>query len=249
LSSVDRTYHLYGPNSWETQDQLIRLDKSIGELIAAAERAAGGKQNLVVVLTADHGGAAIPEEWAAMGLEAFRVAPTALSKVVDDELLLTFGVKNGIAAIEETDVYFDWRAMADKKLDLVAVRRAAAAVLMKQPDVAVAVARDDLYGPDPTGLLKSLQAGFHPDRSGDVLVVLKPFHVLDSEPKGTSHGSPYSYDAEVPLLVWGRGVKSGVFTVVARAVDVAPTVAALMELGNPASCEGHPISEALVLPK
>ena len=39
------------------------------------------------------------------------------------------------------------------------------------------------------------------------------------------------------------------YPVKARVVDVAPTVAALMELGNPALCEGHPISDALALPK
>ncbi len=247
FSPVDRTYHLYGPNSWEMQDHLIRLDKAIGDLIAAAERAAGGRQNLVVVLSADHGGSAIPEEWAAMGLDGVRVAPSAMVKAVDDELTAKFGLKGAALAIDETDIYLDWKAIADKKLDLVAVRRAGAAALMRLPEVALAVSRDDLAGSDP--MLKALQAGFHPDRSGDVLLVLKPFRVLESEPRGTSHGTPYSYDAEVPLLLWGRGVKSGVFPIKANVVDVAATAAALMELGNPSSCEGHALSDALALPK
>ena len=80
FSAVDRVYHLYGPYSWEMQDMLQRLDKSVGDLIAAAEKAAGGKQNLVVVLSADHGGAAIPEEWAALGLDGVRVDPGPIQK-------------------------------------------------------------------------------------------------------------------------------------------------------------------------
>lgn len=249
FAPVDRTYHLYGPNSWEMQDHLMRLDKSIGDLIAAAERAAGGRQNLVVVLSADHGGAAIPEEWAAIGLDGMRVAPTNLLKVVEDELSAKFALKSSVLAIEETDMYLDWKAIADKKLDLLAVRRAAAAVLMKQSEVALAISRDDFGSPDPTGLIKAFQNGFNAERSGDVMMVLKPFRVLESEPRGTSHGTPYSYDAEVPFLAWGRGVKPGVYPVKAKVIDVAPTVAALMELGNPALCEGHPLSDALALPK
>ncbi len=257
FSPVDRTYHLYGPNSWEMQDQLQRVDRAIGDLLVAAERAAGGRQNLVVVLSGDHGGAAVPEEWAEIGLDGVRVPPSTLQKAVDDELAAKFGLKTPVLAIEETDVYLDLKAMADKKVDPATVRRAAAALLQQQADVAYAVARDDLPAQaklgslnDPLGTLaKALAAGFHPERSGDVLMVLKPFHVLESEPKGTSHGTPYSYDAEVPLVVWGRGVKPGVVANTVRAVDVAPTAAALMELGNPASCEGHAVGDVLALPK
>lgn len=249
FSAVDRTYHLYGPNSWEMQDQVLRLDKAIGDVMAAAERAAGGKQNVVFVLTADHGGAAIPEEWAALGLEGTRVAPLMLQKLVDDELAAKFGLKAGVQAIEETDVYLDLKAIAEKKLDLAVVRRVAAQVLLKHSDVALSISRDDLKIAEPSGLTRALQLGFHPERSGDVLMVLKPFRVLESEPQGTSHGTPYSYDAEVPMLVWGRGVKPGIFPIQARAVDVAPTVAALMELGNPASCEGRALTDVLALPK
>ncbi len=62
FSSIDRILHLYGPYSWEVQDALLRLDKAVGELLAAADKAAGDRANVLVILTADHGGAAIPEE-------------------------------------------------------------------------------------------------------------------------------------------------------------------------------------------
>lgn len=249
VSSFDRTYHLYGPASWEMQDMVLRLDKTLGDLLAYFERTVG-RGNVVVLLTADHGGAAIPEEWAALGLEGKRVPPAELQAFVNDALKTKTGVEKVIAAIEETDVYLDWKALAEKKQDVVQVRRQVAELLRSRLEVAVAVSRDDLQGRSHAqGLTRSLELGFHPDRSGDVLMVLKPFHVLESEARGTSHGTPYSYDAEVPLLMWGRGVKPGIFPISARAVDVAPTVAALMELGAPASCEGHALSDILALQK
>ena len=90
FSALDRTYHLWGPYSWEMQDHVMRLDKAIGELITAAEKAAGGRANLLVVLSADHGGANIPEQWAALGVDGVRVSPTTLEKALvflDDKLL------------------------------------------------------------------------------------------------------------------------------------------------------------------
>lgn len=249
LSPFDRTYHLYGPASWEMQDMVLRLDKWMGDLLALLERSVG-RGNVVLIVSADHGGAAVPEEWAALGLEGKRVPPTQLSQAVNDALKAKTGLEKTIAAIEEIDVYLDTKGLADKKQDLVLVRRQVAEQLRALPEVAYAIARDDLELSDgPGGVVRSLRLAFHPERSGDVLMLLKPFRVLESEPRGTSHGTTWSYDSEVPLLLWGRGVKPGIFPGHARAIDVAPTVAALMELGAPASNEGRALADVLALPK
>lgn len=246
FSPLDRTYHLYGPTSWEVQDHLLRLDRAVGELLAAAERAAG-RGNVLVVLSADHGGANVPEEWAGQGLDAARVAPTSLQQGLDEELARRFGVSSLVAALEQSDVYLDHRVIEGKKLDLGAVRRAAAAWLAKEPHVQLAVAREDLPTTDAHGLGGALRHSFHPQRSGDVLVVLKPFRVLEQETRGTSHGTPWAYDAEVPVVLWGRGVRPGLHARRVAAVDIAPTITALLELGAPAMNEGAPLTEAIVL--
>lgn len=250
LSPFDRTYHLYGPTSWEMQDMVLRLDRVLGDLLALLDRTVG-RGNVVLVLSADHGGAAIPEEWAALGLPGKRVHPTQLTQAVNDAIKAKFGIEKVIAANEETDVYLDWKAITDKKLDPAVVRRAIADALRSLPEVAVAVARDDLdTGAEGSqGLLRPLRLAFHPDRSGDVVMMLKPFHVLESEPRGTSHGTIYSYDSEVPAFFWGRGVKPGISAAHVRVVDITATAAALMELGAPASSEGKALSELVSLPK
>lgn len=249
FSALDRTYHLYGPNSWEMQDHLARLDKQLGELIAAAERAAGGKANLLVVLSADHGGANIPEEWASMGLDGVRVSPAGIQKALNDELEKRFGVASLVVAIEEVDVYLDPKALEAKKLDPAVVRRAAAAFLRTLPDLQTAIAREDIGILDPAGLGRALSNSYHVDRSGDVLMVMKPFHVLESEKAGTSHGTPWTYDTDVPIFLFGKGIKPGIYGATVHPIDVAPTVSALLELGAPASNEGVVLGEALSLPR
>jgi hypothetical protein len=246
FSALDRIYHLYGPYSWEVQDALIRLDKAVGELITAAEKAAGGKNNLLVVLSADHGGAAIPEEWAAAGMPGVRINPAQITQGLNKELQSKFGGGEWIAGIEEIDLYLNSKTLAEKKVDGAAVRRAAAAWLASKPAVAIAVARDDLNGVDPSaGLLPALRFNYFPERSGDVLFVLKPFHVLNEEPAGTTHGTPYAYDAQVPVILLGKGVRPGYYRAQIDITDLAPTVAALMEMGAPALAEGSPRAEAL----
>lgn len=245
FSPTDLVYHLYGPYSWEMQDMVARLDRAIGELISACEKAAGGRSNLLVVLTADHGGAALPEEWAAAGLPASRVSPDVLRQGLLKELQSRFGADLSVA-LEETDVYLLPKNGAEKKLDGPTVRRAAAQWLSRQPPVLLAIARDDLSSAvgGLAGFGRNLMVGYYPDRSGDVLFLPKPFVVLDPEPNGTSHGTPYAYDNQVPVAFMGHGIKSGVYPQLISPVDVAPTVATVMEIGIPASAEGSPRPEA-----
>lgn len=247
FSPLDRTYHLWGPTSWEMQDHLLRLDKALNDLIAAAEKAAGGKGNVLVVLTGDHGGANIPEEWASMGLEGQRVSPVTIQKGLNDELEKKFGVPSLVAAIEEVDVYLDWKAIEAKKLDVAVVRRAAAAILAKMAELQTAVSRDDLDTFDGSGLGTVLRNTFHAERGGDVLMVLKPFRVLESEKAGTSHGTPWSYDSDVPLFLYGKGIKPGLYTQHAEPIDLAPTVSAINEMSAPASNEGKVLTDAVQL--
>ncbi|HEX5748081.1 MAG TPA: alkaline phosphatase family protein [Archangium sp.] len=246
FSATDRVFHQYGPNSWEMQDTMHRLDKAVGDLVALAERAAGGRANLLVVLSADHGGAAVPEHWAASGVDAERVDPRALSKGLTEALRARFG-GDVTATVEELDVYLGGKTLEGGKVDGAAVRRAAAAWLAKQPAITLAVASDDLYTtPDVAGWVEPLRKGYYPGRSGDVLYVVKPFHVISAESVGTNHGTPYAYDQLVPLVLAGKGVKPGIYPREISTTDVAPTVAAALEMNLPASAEGEPRYEALV---
>ena len=59
----------------------------------------------------------------------------------------------------------------------------------------------------------------------------------------SSSGSMYGYDTEVPLLFYGAGIAP---QRVRRRVDmtsVAPTVARLLEISEPAASEGDPLEE------
>ena len=57
-------------------------------------------------------------------------------------------------------------------------------------------------------LAERARASFHPDRSGDLIVLLKPLVTPIAAPgRGyvATHGSPWDYDRRVPLLFWQKG--------------------------------------------
>jgi len=246
FSGIDLLEHLYGPYSWEVQDAMIRIDRTIGDLLGAAEKAAGSKANLTVVLSADHGSPALPEEWASAGLPAARLNPQTLGADLAKELKARFGADLVLGIDEDgTDVYLNRRAIAERKLDLATVRRAAADFLQRQPAIALAVTPDELSGDGRGGYLEALRRGYFPDVSGDVLFLVKPFQIVDSYPSGTNHGTPYSYDATVPVIFFGHGVKAGTYVQQIDPIDVAPTAAALLEMLPPAQAEGSPRPEAI----
>ena len=244
FSGTDLVFHEFGPYSWEMQDTLLRLDRALGQLIAAAERAAGGRGNLVIALTADHGGAAAPEQWAATGLSAKRVNPTELAAGLTQALRQQFG-GDVTATIEHLDVYLGGKTQQGGAVD-AAVRRAAAAWMAKQPAGVMALASEDLFtSPDVAGYPPRMRKGYFAGRSGDVLFMVRPFHLIHSGDAGANHGTPHSYDSQVPMVFAGKGIKPGTYFEEIDPVDFAPTLSALMELGMPASAEGKPRFEVL----
>lgn len=54
FSSNDYVIHMYGPNSLETEDNLIRLDRTLAKLFDAVDKQVG-LDNTLIVLSADHG--------------------------------------------------------------------------------------------------------------------------------------------------------------------------------------------------
>ena len=245
ISPIDFIYHRFGPYSWEIQDAIFKFDKSLSDLLAAAEKAAGGKNNLLVVLSADHGGAAIPEEWAAAGIPGVRINPITLQQGLSKELQSRFGA-DPVAGVRSLDVFLNDKVIKDKGLDGAAVRRAAAMWLGSQTEVSFAVARDDLFSDSGSGgWLDALRRCYYPERSGDVLFLLRPFAVLYDLKDGTEHGTPYAYDSEVPVIFFGHGVRRGMYRQRISPIDVAPSISSLLEIGSPAIAEGSARSEAL----
>ena len=87
--------------------------------------------------------------------------------------------------------------------------------------------------PESWSLLQEARASFDPQRSGDLLLLLKP-RVM-SIPDGSkgyvaTHGSPWDYDRRVPILFWRKGMAGFEKPQSVETVDIVPTLAGTLKL-------------------
>ncbi|MFC7653484.1 hypothetical protein ACFQT4_15140 [Pseudoduganella danionis] len=91
-----------------------------------------------------------------------------------------------------------------------------------------------------------MRRAWNREASGDLMVVAKPYWYFGTGSSGTSHGSPYAYDTNVPLLIMGkRWIKAGAYGQYAEVMDIAPTLAHLLRVRPPAGSEGRVLTEIL----
>jgi hypothetical protein len=245
FSSNDPVGHVWGPDSQEVLDTTLRTDQVLRELFACLD-ARVGVSRYVLVLTADHGICPLPEVAAAQGKDAGRVPGEVLTKQAEAFLSETFGPGRWLQATVTPWLYLDQDRLRRRGLPASAVEEALARWLEKQPGILKAYTRTQLLHGVPADdvIGGRVRRSFHPDRCGDVAVVLKPYHLfVDQFSTGTMHGTPHEYDTHVPLLVYGPAVGAGVrmepvtpqacAAILAQALGIAPP--AVAEAPVPAS--------------
>jgi len=232
VSSVDDIGHWYGPSSREQLDDLVRLDRELGELFRFLDEKVGAGR-YVVALTADHGIPEVPEHTIARGGKATRVPQEELARILADA-----------------------RAAAEAGGTDDEVQARVAAAVERHEVVADAMTTRDLSGPGPAAdpYVALYRNSWRSDRvprfpvfsfSGDgdgvgrygVAVRLVEGAMVDLDP--AVHGTPYDYDRQVPIVFLGANVRPGVSERAARTVDVAPTLAALGSVSPPPGLDGH----------
>ena len=81
----------------------------------------------------------------------------------------------------------------------------------------------------------------HAERCGDLTVVLKRNTLFDFYGSGTNHGSPWDYDREIPLIFMGPGIVQRGPDSPGRTVDIAPSLARILDIAVPADLDGNSI--------
>jgi len=244
FSSNDSVGHTFGPDSPQVRDIAIRTDRAIGQLLDRVDQLIG-LQHTIVALTADHGVAPVPESLTERSLPGGRMTNKELFGAIEQALTTRFGEGQWLMATAGSSPYLNYQLIADKQLDPTEVRRVAAAAAMAVPHVARVYTRDQLLrGEVASDLIGSrVLRGFNAQRSGDLEIILEPYWMRQAT--GTTHGSPYNYDAHIPLILMGRGVKAGRYPGRVALNDLAPTLATLIEVDAPAGSSGRVLIEAL----
>lgn len=237
FSAADYIGHTFGPESHEIMDQILRLDRVLTRLIDTVETRVG-RDRALFVLTADHGVMPLVESLQKRGIAAKRVKPAELRAVVTTALERRFPGKGDLVAnYSPPDFYLSLEAIARYGLRRADVEKTIGDALMATGVVARIYTASSFAGETPSPgedpYFEAVRRSYFAPRSPHVIALLKEFMYLTSNPGGTGHGSPYDYDAHVPVIFMGPRIKAGIYPGATGPEDIAPTLGVLLGLDYP----------------
>ena len=246
FSSTDYIGHGYGPNSIEQEDDFLRLDKELGGLLDYLDSKIG-KGQYTVFLSADHGVANVIGFMKENKIPAGGIVEATALKELNQQLKDKFGHSDLALNISNYQVVLNNNLInSEKKLKRDEIVAAIISFFSKQEAVLTAFDIQQLEStPLQSKIREMIGNGYFAPRGGDVQIIFKPNYMETYGPTGTTHGMWNPYDAHIPLLWYGWGIKAGKTNRETYMTDIAPTVAALLHIQMPGGCIGKVISEVM----
>jgi Phosphoglyceromutase len=150
-------------------------------------------------------------------------------------------------AVMNGNVYFNYAALKRDGVNLDELAQVAGEAALTVPGISRYFTRNQLERGE-VSLTDPIERraihGFYPPRSGDLILIQEPYKYLGDTITAT-HGSPYSYDTNVPTIIMSTGVVPGRYYESATPADIAPTLCALLSVTKPSSATGRVLIEAL----
>ncbi len=248
LSATDAVGHVFGPDSRELHDQVIRLDRYLGAFLDRLITRVG-RNDLLVVLSADHGVSSFPGYHRAHGRpDVHGVQVDSIIRAYNRELGTRLGDTAKRVLLFDTGMLIlaDNGRLSAARIDVDSVTGVVANRLRLVPGMARVDRPADLARADTLQDPIARRWIHHVDPDAGVVLVMtlqEPF-VWGNE-SYAMHGSPFDSDARVPLVLMGRGVKAGRYEQRAATVDIAPTLASLLGISPFSLLDGRVLREAL----
>ena len=253
LSATDAVGHAFGPDSREIHDQVLRLDRYLAWFLKRLTDRVG-KDNVVVVLTADHGVTAFPERTRAKtGGVAYRVFLDTLVTAVNRQLdtLARAGdtprqwleFDSGMLFLRDNGRFAASGIRTDSMVEALTAR------ILRVQGVARVIKPSDLANADTASdpVARRWLHSLTPDAGVVLTVTPQPGSVWDvANLPIAMHGLPSDDDAHVPIILWGRGVRRGAYAGRMNTVDIAPTLSVLLGITPLSLVDGHARTEALL---
>ena len=243
LSATDYIGHSYGNRGAEMCIQMLALDDALGSFL---DRLDATGIDYMVMLTADHGGPDITERLREQAIsDAERVDPAlypaAASAAISARTGITVPQGNLLLGTGPFgDLYLNSSLSGAQRARVLAEAKA---LYAGHRQVQAVFTRADLEAaPAPSGspenwsLATIARASFDPERSGDLILLLKPRVMPIATPAPgyvSTHGSPWGYDRRVPILFWRKGLMHMEQPQAVETVDIMPTLAAEIGLAIP----------------
>lgn len=246
FSSTDYIGHTFGPNSIEQEDDFLRLDKELGAFFDFLDSKVG-KGQYTVFLSADHGVSQVPDFLKENKIPAGRVPLSGMVTQLNTNLKTRFGVDKLVVSDDNYQLHLNYPAIDSAKLDKEEINKMMVDFMSKQPGVARSFQLSKMMQTPLNAKIKEMLAnGYYPRRNGEVQIIFQPNFIESfGSNSGTTHGLWNPYDAHIPLVWYGWGIKQGKLNRETYMTDIAATLAALLRIQMPSGCVGKVIEEVM----
>ncbi len=239
FSGVDAVNHFFGPSSLENEEVVLQLDQRLRDLFNFIDKHIGLDETLIV-LSADHGMAEMPEYMTELGYEVGRIYSDEIIERANKIGQKLYNIDGIAKSFFRPSLYLDKEKINAEGLNVQKVEIEIAKELTKTKGIALAVGRSGVNELEKQPIYKQIKNNYHPSRSGDIYIAQSPYWFLfEKGPIGVMHGSPWKYDTHVPIIFAGAGVIAEKVNRLVHPVDVAPTIAAYLGVSPPASSIGE----------
>lgn len=244
ISSTDYVGHSFGPNSIEIEDTYLRLDKDIESFLNYLDKTVG-KGNYTLFLSADHGVAHVPAFLKEHKIPGGTFEDGDIVKDLNTKIEGKFGIKSGVKTVMNYQVYLNDKSIAEQNKSKDDIIEFVIEVLKEKDFIINAFELDEVMEAAlPAPQREMMINGYNPKRSGDIEFTFKSGY-FDGGAKGTTHGLWNPYDAHIPCVFFGWGVKPGKTNRETYMTDIAPTLAALLHIQMPNGTVGKVITELI----
>ncbi len=227
----------HGPESIEAEDMYYKLDETIADLIKFVNSQVKDSR-VVYIFTSDHGTSP------SIAVDAPRFNSRQFEVILNGFLSVRYGSDDWVLGCSNGAVYLNHNAVYKKNLSLAEVQNETATFALQLEGVSHAITSTTLstsyFG---NGYAQKIQNGFYQRRSGDVILNLMPNWIERDASRLSQSGSMYNYDRAVPLIIYGKDIPRQVVSRFVDAISIAPTIATIMDIREPAASEGIPLEE------
>lgn len=235
---------LFGPRSVEIEDIFLRLDKDIKHLVDFLDDYIG-MENVLLYITSDRGVADVPEYLKYKKQNAGVFDPNKALSLLNSYLSILYGDGEWVKAYQSGQLYISQQLIDQSGVSLREVQEQAAGFMVQYSGVSDAVPASSIVTNNFTsGIKGKMQNSFHQKRSGDVMINLEPGWITKNG-KTTGSGSGYNYDTHVPLIWYGWEVKNIRIDEEVEIIDIAPTIAWILQITSPNASVGKPIYQII----
>lgn len=245
LSTPDYVGHMFTPNSIEAEDMYLRLDVELASFFNYLDRKIG-EGNYTLFITADHGAAHNSNYLKSINIPASNKAESAALKELNAYVKEKVGKDSMVLDLSNYQVYLNEKRIAGLKQDRDAIKAVVVEWFKSQDGIAYVVDMEDMDDAViPATIKEMIVNGYNRKRSGCIQVILEPGWYSGYGPTGTTHGTWNPYDAHIPLLWYGAGVRKGETNRTVHMTDIAATLSALLHIQMPNGCVGTVIQEVI----